>query len=359
MGYLLFAILYLLFDGPYTVTNLSTLGGLQVTGLEYNQGAEIVSIIILAVFFAYPSVETFMAARQIRNRFVGRNIWALGISWIVIGTELFVFNGYLINQGIDLREIGYLVSAVAFFVSIVIFRRVSVLEEFFVAKKLSGVGSSFSSSNPFSSRIVTTPAAATAKGKSAAAIIIDDEEDLKISNLIGRSNAILLEVDPSMSYEELVRDFAIESSSNGYSVFAFTANGSPIHRIISSLSEVRMYVGSSDISYPKPTNQPNTILVPVYDAAIMLDIFDTIASNSSPEAKAAMIFDNLSDLVLITGFESSFKFLKKTIEILNDSNLAVVFLLISGTLESRTLNTIRSLFARHLAFDSSGLKITR
>src|SRR5487761_212331 len=54
MGYLLFAILYLIFDAPYTISNLSTIGGVPVIGLEYNQDAEIVSIIILVIFVAYP-----------------------------------------------------------------------------------------------------------------------------------------------------------------------------------------------------------------------------------------------------------------------------------------------------------------
>jgi hypothetical protein len=184
------------------------------------------------------------------------------------------------------------------------------------------------------------------------------------SDLIKENTAILLEVDPVSRYEEMVRDLGLESSSIGHSIFAFTANGSPVYRTLSSaLPHERIYAMSSDVSYPKPVgNQPSTILVPVYDGAVMLDIFDTLSrSSATPEAKKkpVIVFDNLSDLVLTTGFESSFKFLKKTIEILQDSNLSVFFLLISGTLEARYLNTIRSLFRRHLTFDLSGLKTTR
>jgi hypothetical protein len=373
-GYLLFSILYLLFGASYSINSLTTVGGVKVTGLEYNQGTEIVSVVILGIFFAYPSVEMFMAARRMRNRFVGRNIQALGMSWIVIGVELFIFNGYLVNHGIDLREIGYLVSAAAFSVSLVIFRRVSVLEEFFAtAKKEQSVrvssSSSFSSTAPFSSRIVAMPAVASAGAHSSSIAGmpsgredgVEQEKEMKIcSRLIKENAALLLEVDPISKYEEMVRDLAIESSSIGYSVFAFTANGSPRHRILSALPQVRMYVMSSDISYPRPaSNQPRTMLVPVYDGAIMLDIFDTLSRNSTPEAKSVVIFDNLSDLVLTAGFENSFKFLKKTIEVLNDSNVSIFFLLISETLEARSLNIIRSLFGRHLAFDLSGLEITR
>ena len=351
MGYLLFAIIYLIFDAPYTVSNLSTLGGVQVTTLEYNYDTVIILIIVIAIFVTYPSAQIFVAARQTRNRFVGRTLQGYGLSWIVIGAEIFLFNGYLINKGIDLGEIGYLVSAAAFSLSAVIFRKVSILEEFFLATR--NKSRTPNSSNPFSSRIVAMPSVAERQHTALVA------EDLKIADIID-GKAILLEMDASTTYEDLIRDFALESSSSGYSVLAFTANGSRIHKTLSVLPDIRMYVGSSNVPYPTPGDQPNLIFVPAYDEAIMLEIFETVGRNLTSGAKAVIVFDNLSELVLLRGINNSYKFLKMAIEILVESTtLSSLFLLISGAQETRTLNVMQGLFSRHLVFNRSGLRITR
>ena len=352
MGILLFAILYLVFDTPYTVVNLSTLGGVQVTTLEYNHSAVIISAVIVAVFIAYPSVETFLAARQVRNRLVGRAIQVLGLSWVVIGAELFTFNGYLINQGINLTEIGYLISAVSFSVSVGVFRRASILEEFLGGIKKQSA--QVHSINPFSNRIVTLANTVDGKRTSEGA-----GHSVSSSNLLQESRSILLELNPSVSYEELVMDLALESTSKGRAVFAFTPNGSPIHKRLTAVPDVKLYVISSNVSYPKASDQPNTILVPQYDMAITLNILDKIANNSNPEMKTTVVFDNLSDLILLTGFENSYRFLKKAIEVMNVSSVTSVFLLIAGAQELRTLSIIKSMFSTQLAFDSTGLKMNK
>ena len=65
--------------------------------------------------------------------------------------------------------------------------------------------------------------------------------------------SILLEVDPAISYEVIVREFAESFRSAKNSVFAFTWKGGPIYTALSSLDGVQVFSMTSEAAYPRPT----------------------------------------------------------------------------------------------------------
>ena len=168
----------------------------------------------------------------------------------------------------------------------------------------------------------------------------------------------LLEVDSSLAYEQVVVDFAVELSSNNLPVYAFTSKGSPVYNALNRVPGVRFYILSGKVSYPRPDDQPYQILVPNNDHAVLLDLLDkTIASNSA--TGAAIIFDSVSDMVILTGVESAYKFLKQANESMGGNKVASIFLMTAGAHEERVVNVLRGLFPNILVYDSSGLRMTR
>ncbi len=121
---------------------------------------------------------------------------------------------------------------------------------------------------------------------------------------------------------------------------------------------MRLYILTTRVSYPTPGDQPNEVSVPQNDQAIILDVIDKTV-HANPEGKVAIIYDNISDLILSAGFEETYKFLKQINEIVNDPRVNALFLLTAGAHPAENVSLIRSLFPFHISYDSTGLKFTR
>ncbi len=283
---------------------------------------------ILLIFLIYPAFLLLLASRKVKDKAVRRVLVILPICWSGIGLDLLAFNGYILSLGIDATPFGYLIASVAFGVTALVFRRASLLTGFFEP-----VGQLVPATSPFSGRIPT------------GGVSFDGAESL-------------LEVDPSSNYEEVVRNFAVEQSSHGALVFVFTSRGSPVFNVLSGLEGVRFYLLTSKVSYPKPTERPNEVLAPQNDQAVLLDLLDKTVT-STAGTKASVIFDSISDVILYSGFESCYKFIKQANEILSSPQVSSLFLLTSGAHEERVVNLVRSLYANHVAYDAHGLRLTR
>jgi len=175
--------------------------------------------------------------------------------------------------------------------------------------------------------------------------------------LAGKS--LLLEVDPSIGYETIVREFASRFKLSKSVVFAFTWRGGPIYSVLSSLGGVQIFSMSSQVAYPRPTGQGNEFSVPQNDSAVLLDLTaKTLQSNSG--RRIVMIFDSVSDLVLSLGFEESYSFLKAQKEILaKESSATSLFILKKHAQDEKVLSLIKGLYTDHLYYGSNGLVITR
>ncbi|MBI2126812.1 MAG: hypothetical protein HYU02_05825 [Thaumarchaeota archaeon] len=334
-SYIVLAALILILFRPYSIIALDNLWGVRIYSTSFSYPYLVVLLIVLIFFLAYPSILLIAAARKAPEQAIRRALIILPICWTLIGLDLMIFNGYLWTAGIDANDAGYLVAATVFSITAIVFRRASVLAGFFnVTPAVLEVRVEY----PFSKRIGV--------GKT----------------FLTKRN-ILLEVDPSTDYEKVVKDFAVEVLSNRYVLFAFTSKGSPIYKALSDVQGVigitRFFVMTDRVSYPRPAEgQVYEVLVPQHDQPVLLDVLDkTLKGN--PESNIAVVFDSVSDLIISLGLEKAYGFLKHANEIMSDPRITSLFLLSRAAHDDKTMNLVRTLFADHLSYDSSGLKVTK
>lgn len=164
---------------------------------------------------------------------------------------------------------------------------------------------------------------------------------------------MLLEADPSVNYERAVKEFALEMTASGRRVFAFTSKGSPVYLLLKDVPGVRFFI-LSESSYPKSSAGSTEVMVPRSDYSVLLNVMDG-AVTTDPAQPKAVVFDNISSLILESGFQDSYKFLRQMNEILSRGDVISIFLVLSKAHDEKMMNLIKNLYSGHLAFDATGL----
>ncbi|MFI5420279.1 MAG: hypothetical protein ACHQ1H_04875 [Nitrososphaerales archaeon] len=319
--FILAADLYLAVFTPYTIIPVQNIVGLPVLSTQFSNAYLLVVLIVLLLFLIYPTSLFILARMKTKDPGVRRALLLLPIVWSGIGFDLVIFNGLLLSQGEDFVAIGYLFASIAFAITATIFRRASLLSGFFGPMSALQIKTS-APTFPFSNALKIDP-----------------------QTLIGRTFLFL--TDPSSSYEKVVDDLAVELLSNKSYVFVFTSKRSPVQASLTKVKGVRYYILTSTVSYPRGTDVPDEILVPQNDQAILLDIIQKTILND-PEAKLGIIYDNISDMILSSSVEASYKFLKQANEIIDPKRVMAMFLFTPGAHDDRTVNLVKALFANHI-----------
>ncbi len=322
--YILIAEGFLLAAHPFYANPLINIAGSQVITTSFDQQYLAMLFGILLVFIVYPSGLLLAARRRTSDTQVRRAFAILPIAWAGIGVDLLIFNGFLLNPpfNIDASAIGYLFAAAAFSVTAATFRRATLLSAFF---------------QPGIAAAGIAPPKTSFSGRLG----------LKTEQTLGR--VVLLEVDPSSKFEELIRDFAEELGSTQRIVFTFTAGGSPIFVTLAGETNVRFFTMTRKVSYPKQGERPDEVLVPSTDQSVLLNVLDK-AITSNPDLKFGVVFDSVSDLILSSGLEMTYKFLKQANEMLTSNHVTAIFLMTSGAHSEREVNVIKSLFSNIVTF---------
>lgn len=306
----------------FSVQVLPTLVGSKEVATQFDPLYLDMLLGILLVFLVYPSGLLILSRARTGDSQVRKAFAILPIAWVGIGIDLLIFNGYLLNQGIDASAVGYLFAAAAFSATAATFRRATLLSAFF-QPGIAATGIA-PPSTTFSGRIGLTTQAA-----------------------LGR--VFLLEVDSASKFEEPIKDLANELGSNQRVVFAFTAAGSPVYTALTGMTNVRFFTMTRKVSYPKPGERPDEVLVPSADQSVLLNVLDK-AITSNPDLRFGVIFDSVSDLILSSGLEITYKFLKQANEMLNTHHVTAVFLMTAGAHSVREVNVVKSLFSNIVSY---------
>ena len=287
---------------------------------------------ILVIFMVYPSGLLLLARARSSDDEVRAAFTVLPIAWVAIGLDLLFFNGYLLNQGIDASAVGYLFAAAAFAATAATFRRATLLSAFFQPTEPIKIPS-IAPVTTFSGRLGITS-----------------------DGVIGKE--FLLEVNPSVKYEESVRDLALELGTKQFLLYAFTSRGSPVFNTLSGLENVRFFTLTTRVSYPKPGDLQTEVLVPANDQSVLLNVLDK-AITTNPNLKFGLVFDSITHLILSAGLETTYKFLKQAIEMTSSHEITAVFLFTSGAHNEREESIVRSLFSNQLTYASGQLAIKK
>ena len=157
---------------------------------------------------------------------------------------------------------------------------------------------------------------------------------LNLDHVKLKGRKILLEFDPTVPYEKVVRDFVIEAKIHDESVIILAPKTSVIYQILR---------GEKDLEFAPLTAQ--TLMSPILEA--------------HPEKPLAIVFDNLTDMILSVGFQQAYNFIKNTLQRLADPKMTTLFLVNSKAHTQNEAYSIRALFSEQLTYGKNGLTIIK
>lgn len=176
--------------------------------------------------------------------------------------------------------------------------------------------------------------------------------NMKHEDIIG--NRILLEYEPTSSYERVISNFVREFQANGDAVAVFTSVGSPIYRLAVQHRNLRIFGFSTKTSTPAKLSD-QTVLLPERDSSLLLDALDKLVRAYSGH-RVGIIFDVFTDLILSQGFEKVYSPLSSVVEMSESQNVTTMFLINATAIDNRALNGVRGLFKFQLKLDEAGLE---
>ncbi|MBI2184620.1 MAG: hypothetical protein HYU39_06640 [Thaumarchaeota archaeon] len=289
-------------------------------------------VVLLFAFVAYPSRMMILRSRMIRSPIASRALMILPVSWSGVGGVLIVFNGYLRLLGIEAVDIGNLISAGLFSVTTYFFRRITLLESF------------------FEEPAVVLPVKPEQEG------LFSSRLGVSGSQILGKK--MLLEFDPSSSFERIVKDFVYESLSASLLALVLTRRGSPVHLALEDQPQVRFLCLTPSVSYPQQGASERELLLPSEDLSIVLGAMDK-ALSAEPDAKITIVVDSLSGIIISSGFEKTYSFLVYSLELLSNPRVTALYLLNPSANDPKNVSTIRALFATQIAQRDGGFRVVK
>ena len=170
-------------------------------------------------------------------------------------------------------------------------------------------------------------------------------------------NRVLVEYDPSSSFEGMVLKFVLEFQANVDPVAVFTSTGSPTHTLIRGSSNVRLFTASTRTSTPLKLSE-DEVLLPERDTSLLIDAVDKLfeAYKGRP---VGIAIDLITDLALSQGFDRTYGVLSTISEMAETEHATLLVLVNRLALDETILNGIRGLFRFQLSYDEGGLKLVR
>jgi len=171
--------------------------------------------------------------------------------------------------------------------------------------------------------------------------------------MIGKK--MLLEIDPTGDYQKAFDDFIFEAKNNGEKLFIFTSANSNLHSKFSGIENVEFFLLASKASSIQQMSEKETLL-PASDLSILLNTFIGI-QDVKMKKTINILFDNLSDAILLCGFEKTYKFIRWLLETTSSSKATTLFVFNPTAHDPATSSSIRGLFHTRLAYAKGGPKV--
>ena len=169
-----------------------------------------------------------------------------------------------------------------------------------------------------------------------------------------RGRSFLLEVNPSSPYERSVSGFTSELSKGGCEVNVFTHKTSPVYKLLSADPSLNFVISSSTVTRTTLEEGKIEIMIPQGDMAVYLDLISKKVESARSEC-VVFVFDSLSDILVSTSFQATYKFLKNANEVLAGTSVSSLFIMSRGIHDEKIVATFRSMFSNHLVSISEGI----
>ena len=326
------AEVYLAALRPFSTVNAHDFAGGTVKAVAYDTTFAATIGALFFFFLAYPVTLLVLGAVRVQNPQMRRAQLGLAAGFAGSTAIYLVSSVSLFDYGLDVTAVAYVVLSVFFGLVARNFRKAAVFAGFVL---------------PVATEAERTPAkeerTTTREGRQVAL------EDGQLA---------LVEVDTSVAYEEsvleVVRDFFAEKRG----VFVVSPKGSRLHTLLSTVPGVRLYTMSESARYIAPsTTRTDEVNIPLFDAGVLLEVLErTLGSSTEP---VALVFDSVSDMVIYTGFQTCYKFLKEAGAIASGKKAVVLFVMFRGAEDARSAAAIRSVFPSQLRIGPDGIEIVR
>lgn len=168
--------------------------------------------------------------------------------------------------------------------------------------------------------------------------------------MLGRK--ILLEFDPTSTYEKAIEDLVKESLANVEPILIFTPRGSVIHTTLAK-QPVKFFL-TSEIPVPKIVSE-NEVLLPANNPPLILDSLNKMVE-AHPHGGFCLVFDGFSELLLSGGFEKTYKFVRYALEMLYSERVTAVFLLNGNAHDPKIVASLREIFDNRVAYRQEGMQ---
>ena len=184
---------------------------------------------------------------------------------------------------------------------------------------------------------------------------------INTSHLQLRGSKILLEFDPTSDYEKVVEDFVKEAVANFEPICIFTSSASAVRECLAKQPSIscstNFFLMSVAASVPEALSKNETIL-PAKNAPIILNSINEVLK-LFPDVNVFFVFDSLSELILLVGFDDAYKLLRFIIEMLPADKATALFLLNPAAHDSKIVSMIRSMFNNQLGYNEKELKVVK
>ena len=151
----------------------------------------------------------------------------------------------------------------------------------------------------------------------------------------------LLEVDPTLDYHNALFGFVSKAITDDQSLFIFTGKNSPLHTAF-CVKNIGFFLLTSKVSSSKRISKKE-VLIPVSDLSVLLDAFAKILRERTRKPRT-ILFDNISDTILMSGFDKTYRFLRFLLEAISSPKITALFIFNPSAHDPAISSSIRGLF---------------
>jgi len=336
-GYLILLLLLAWILNPWQIQQIQKPWGDLAYNPVYESWYLAAMAIAVVVFIGYPCVFFLRAGRRFKQTELASVLNWFGVGWIGIALTLIVFQGLMQVFDIEIIEVSHLFQIIFLGIIAYAFRKTTILENLF-------------------ERLYTTTSAPRSTDLVKDRQVFSKALGLTHGQVVGKN--ILLEFDPTSNYEGVVEDFVDEDLANDESVAVFTSKGSAIYSALSNRGNVKFLILTQQVSTPQANASENKILLPANDSSLLLDALNKVLK-AYPERNSNVVFDDLSSLILMIGFEKAYGFLRYALELLALENGTSLFLFDPRAHDIKVASGIRSLFSDQITYRKEELRVVR
>ncbi|MEM0385119.1 MAG: hypothetical protein QXJ62_05295 [Nitrososphaeria archaeon] len=162
-------------------------------------------------------------------------------------------------------------------------------------------------------------------------------KSIGVTHEVFRVSNFLLEFS-SEDYLSKIIDFVKECLCGGENVFVFTHKGSVIENALNGFENLKFVFLSTTHSKVVHMNE-RISFVPAGDISSILGFFNIICRTGG-----GIVFDNVSDIIILTSFEQAYKMVRHALDLLSNSGSHCLFLINRNVHDKNILSAFESLF---------------